>query len=223
MNVDRILETMNRLQVDYLLIGGVNFLLRHTPVLTYDMDVWIADSPDNLRRCERALAAMNAEWGESVETWATVGGRTPGWLARQAVFCLTSPLGAIDVFLSVKGLEDWAACRDRAVRSQTAAGVEYLGLSDGDMLRCQLALPEGERKEDGSSLSEKPAPMNDHFQHEHQKREAAWDPLKRWLAIQETITWAEGQATVQRNTKQKCLELERRKLGKPLDGGTTTT
>ena len=47
---------------------------------------------------------------------------------------------------------------------------------------------------------------------EEQKREAAWDPLQRWLAIQATITWAESQVTVRRNTKQKCLELERRKL-----------
>ena len=39
MNVDHILETLNGHQVVYLLIGGMNFLLRHTPVLTYDVDV----------------------------------------------------------------------------------------------------------------------------------------------------------------------------------------
>ena len=47
---------------------------------------------------------------------------------------------------------------------------------------------------------------------EEQKREAAWDPLQRWLAIQATITWAENQPTVRRNTKERCLELERKKL-----------
>jgi hypothetical protein len=44
---------------------------------------------------------------------------------------------------------------------------------------------------------------------EEEKRERCWDPLQRWLALQETITWAESQATVQRNTPKKCLERER--------------
>ena len=41
MNVDRILETLNRQDVRYILIGRMNFLLRHTPVLTFDVDVWV--------------------------------------------------------------------------------------------------------------------------------------------------------------------------------------
>ena len=49
---------------------------------------------------------------------------------------------------------------------------------------------------------------------EHRRREACWDPALRWQVLQETITWAESQATVRRNTPQKCLELERAKLGK---------
>jgi hypothetical protein len=37
MNVDEILRTLNQEHVDYLLIGGMNFLLRHLPELTYDV------------------------------------------------------------------------------------------------------------------------------------------------------------------------------------------
>ena len=47
---------------------------------------------------------------------------------------------------------------------------------------------------------------------EEEKRERCWDPLQRWIALQETITWAESQANVERNTPKKCLELERAKL-----------
>jgi hypothetical protein len=61
------------------------------------------------------------------------------------VFCLNSPSGAIDVFRAVKGLETWAECRARAEACRTAAGTPFLALSDEDMLRCQLALPEEER------------------------------------------------------------------------------
>jgi hypothetical protein len=35
MNVDQILETMNRCDAAFILIGGMNFMLRHVPVLTY--------------------------------------------------------------------------------------------------------------------------------------------------------------------------------------------
>jgi len=147
MNVDHILGTLNAHRVDYLLIGGVNFLLRHSLVLTYDVDLWIEDTPENRDRCERALAELEAEWGASEEDWGPVAARGAGWLASQTLFCLTSPHGAIDVFRFVKGLGDWAAARFRAQPGKTAAGTAFVGLSDHDMLACQLALPESERKQ----------------------------------------------------------------------------
>jgi hypothetical protein len=51
---------------------------------------------------------------------------------------------------------------------------------------------------------------------EERKREAAWSDAQRWRVLQETITWAESQATVRRNTPERCLFLERAKLS---DGG----
>ena len=49
MDVHLILQTFNAHRVDYLLIGGMNFLLFHEPVLTFDVDLWIDDVPENLR------------------------------------------------------------------------------------------------------------------------------------------------------------------------------
>lgn len=46
---------------------------------------------------------------------------------------------------------------------------------------------------------------------EHDRRERAWIPAARWQAIQETIRWAEAQATVRRNTPAACIAEERRK------------
>jgi len=148
MNIDGILETLHRHEVAGILIGGVNFLLRHQPVLTYDVDVWIEDTPENLRRCEEALAELDAAWGRTEKDWAPVASKSAGWLSRQGVFCLTTPHGAIDIFRSVEGLAPWAECRARAVADKTSAGTPYVGLSDQDMLACQLALPETQRKQD---------------------------------------------------------------------------
>lgn len=163
MNVDEILATFNRYQVRYLLIGGMNFLLRHAPVLTYDVDLWIEDTVENLNRCEAALAEINAEWGASDEDWTAVSAKPSGWLSQQPLYCLTSPLGAIDVFRSVAGLDDWEACFQNAAQEYTAQSVPYWGLSDSDMLRCQYALAEPYRKaerigalEDALKKSKKP-------------------------------------------------------------------
>lgn len=146
MNVDRILETFSRHEVDCLLIGGMNFLLRHQPVLTFDVDLWVADTPENLRRTERALAELGAEWGPSDADWRPVQDLPAGWLEWQTIFCLTSAQGPIDIFRAVRGLPHWDEAAARAVSATTAAGVPYRGLSDQDMLACQLALDEKDRK-----------------------------------------------------------------------------
>jgi hypothetical protein len=55
MNVDAILAAFNSSNVDYMLIGGMNYVLRHLPELTFDVDLWIADNEENLRRANMAL------------------------------------------------------------------------------------------------------------------------------------------------------------------------
>ena len=145
MNIDHILRTFGDGGVEYLLIGGMNFLLQHEPVLTYDIDFWIRDAAANLDRCDKALRKLDAAWGPTEQDWRPVAAQ-PGWLDRQEVFCLTSFSGAIDIFRTVKGLPSWAECNARAYAGQTAGGVPYRGLCDEDMLACQLALPPADRR-----------------------------------------------------------------------------
>jgi hypothetical protein len=147
-NVDRILEVFNRHRVGYLVIGGVNFLLRHAPVLTFDVDLWIEDGDVNRRRCEQALAELGAEWGSTEANWRPVSRRAAGWLTGQDMFCLTSPAGPAAIFRSVKGLDNWPSASERAVAGETGAGIPYRGISDEDMLRCQLALDPAEQRAD---------------------------------------------------------------------------
>ena len=154
MNIDMILETMGRCRVRALLIGGVNFMFRHKPVLTYDIDLWVDDTPENRLRCEQALAELKAEWGHTEADWAPVASRTPGWLGQQSIFCVSSPHGAIDLFRSVRGLPDFETCFGRAIHERTASGVFYDGLSDADMLACQRALAASDRKLDRMQVLE---------------------------------------------------------------------
>ena len=146
MNVDEILRALNEDQVDYLLIGGMNFLLRHRPELTFDVDIWVGDEAANLARLNRALQRLGAAWGATEQDWAPVPAGWE-WLQHQPVYCLTTGHGALDVFREVLGLEGaYEACRDRAFSGKTASGVPFRGLADRDMLACQEALPPEERK-----------------------------------------------------------------------------
>ena len=148
MDLDRILGTLNRHRVDYLLIGGMDFLLRHQPVITLDVDLWLDDTPDNRGRGEAALTELGAEWGPAAADWGPVARRAAGWLGAQPLFCLTTAAGPLDVFRAVPGLAVWGEAAARAVAVRTAAGTGCRGLSDADLLACQYALPEGERKLD---------------------------------------------------------------------------
>ena len=146
MNVDAVLSALNEAGADYILIGGMNFLLRHLPEITFDIDVWVADSPENLERVNRALIQLGAEWGRTEASWKPVP-EDASWLREQIVFCLTTRQGALDIFREVRGLEGrYGECKNAAAASATGAGVPFKGLSDRHMLEAQLALPEGERK-----------------------------------------------------------------------------
>ncbi len=155
MDTDAILGSLKEFEVEYILIGGMNFLLRHEPELTFDVDVWIEDDAKNRARLNGALRKLGAEWGATEKEWRSVP-EDPQWLSRQKVYCLTTPCGALDIFRSVQGLEGrYPECRKAALQLATASGVPYVSLSDQHMLECQLALPGAERKERRISILKK--------------------------------------------------------------------
>jgi hypothetical protein len=147
MNVDVILESFNRQEVDAILIGGMNFMLRHQPVLTFDIDFWIKDTDENLSRVAAALRDLKAEWGATEKTWGILPSGHE-WLRTQQIYCLTTRHGAVDIFRSVEGLSRYGECKARSSIHRSAGGQPYRSLSERDMLACQLALPEGSRRLD---------------------------------------------------------------------------
>ena len=152
MNVDLILSVFNKHRADCILIGGMNFFIVHQPVTTFDVDLWIEDAETNLHAVHAALSELGAEvsFSRKGDDWQAVSGLgAPGWLRRAPVFCLNSLHGAVDIFRFVPGLEEgYPALRPLCPVRATAAGVTFRSLSDELMIRCQLALPEQERKHD---------------------------------------------------------------------------
>ena len=146
LNVDAILQAMNDHAVDCILIGGMNFLLNHQPILTYDVDLWLKSTPENRTALNQALRSLGAQWGATEQSWGPVP-EHPAWLSRQNVYCFTTTVGALDIFFEVRGLEDrYEECHAVALAKFTQAGTLYLSLADQHMLACQEALGENERK-----------------------------------------------------------------------------
>jgi hypothetical protein len=145
MNVDEMLRGLNAKEVNYLLIGGMNFMVRHLPELTFDVDIWVHDKPRNLERLNAALRQLGAAWGPDKASWRPVTDEWR-WLESQGVFCLTTDHGALDVFRDVVGLEGrYDECQRAASSERTAAGIPFLSLSDEHRLACQEALPPASR------------------------------------------------------------------------------
>ena len=49
-------------------------------------------------------------------------------------------------------------------------------------------------------------------QQEELKRERQWDPLARWRVLQDTLTWAEAQGAIRRNTPPERIKEQAYKL-----------
>lgn len=152
MDVDRVLEAFNRHQAEVILIGGMNFFLSHQPVTTFDVDLWMEDSPANHLSVHNSLVDLQAEvsFSPQGDDWTRVADLpAPGWLARSPVFCLTTPHGAVDMFRFVPGLEaGYAVLREECPVRHTPTGIRFRSLSDRLMIRCQESLPEPARRLD---------------------------------------------------------------------------
>ena len=94
----KIIETLNRHRVDYVVIGGFAATLHGCPEQTYDLDIFYADQPDNRQRLLEALREIGAQWDVPL---------TDAVLRRQPVFALNSKLGDLDIFNQVLGLESF--------------------------------------------------------------------------------------------------------------------
>src|SRR5579862_1431872 len=85
MDVERILRTLSQHGVDYILIGGMNFLINHSGPLTYDVDVFVRDTPENLRELNFALQELACEWGAGRKTGSACPTIRAGWKRRRSI------------------------------------------------------------------------------------------------------------------------------------------
>ena len=91
----KIIEALNRHEVEYIIIGGFAATLYGCPEQTFDLDVLYADTAANRRRLLAALAEIEARWDEPL---------SDSILQRQPVFALNTKFGDLDILSEVLGV-----------------------------------------------------------------------------------------------------------------------
>jgi len=104
---ERIITTLARHDVKYVLIGAVAARLQGFPRLTADADITPARDPDNLRRLAAALRELDARvYTESVPEGLAFDCR-PQTLARADLWYLATSAGRLDVAFVPSGTDGY--------------------------------------------------------------------------------------------------------------------
>lgn len=100
----KILECLNAHHVEYIVVGGVGATLQGSTLLTFDLDVVAARTPENVQRLESALRDLDAyyreheDWKPTPEAVSLLG---PGH------HLLRTRYGSLDVLGKITGGRDY--------------------------------------------------------------------------------------------------------------------
>ena len=126
-NVDQILDVLQKHGVAYVVIGGFAVELYDVAVPpTLDVDITPATTQDNLERLAAALTELSAKFrvpDGPPEGVVIPGGITPEWLASMVTVTLTTVAGPLDLSFVPDGTEGYD---DLAENSQELAYEERL-------------------------------------------------------------------------------------------------
>jgi hypothetical protein len=99
----RILATLERYGVAYVVVGGVAAVLQGAPVTTFDIDALVKIDRDNVARLSEALAALDARYREHADLKPT-----PEDLAAGGHLLLMTNSGPFDVLGFIGGGKRYA-------------------------------------------------------------------------------------------------------------------
>ena len=135
---ERLLETLSRHRVKFVLIGALAARLHGFPRLTADADITPAGDKPNLDRLAAALNELDAKiYTESVPTGLAFD-CSSAMLARARMWNLVTSAGRLDIAFEPAGVEGYDDLKKDAERFE-AFGVRFLVASLDDIIRSKEA------------------------------------------------------------------------------------
>jgi hypothetical protein len=143
----RILRTLDKHDVDFVLIGALAARLYGFPRLTADADITPSSDRANLERLARALKELKAKvYTESVPEGLEFD-CTAAALGRVSMWNLVTAAGRIDVAFKPAGTEGYDDLEAGAEKFE-AYGIEFLVASLDDIIRSKEAAGRPRDRED---------------------------------------------------------------------------
>jgi hypothetical protein len=137
-NPQAILETLDRHDVRYVLIGGLAAVLHGAPHVTTDVDIVPEEGKQNLERLSAALKELGARIRVTGEPDGIPFDQTAESLARVRVWNLTSSLGDLDITFEPSGTQGYEDLRRDVVRLNVH-GIDVPVASLADVIRSKEA------------------------------------------------------------------------------------
>ncbi len=116
----KILERLNRREVEYVLVGGLAAVVHGVTLVTRDVDVCCPFTQENLRRLEEALADLHPVHRMTPQRLPFV--LEPGLDQRLKNLYLRTDLGVLDCIGEVAGIGDYAEVKRRSVIADLPVG-----------------------------------------------------------------------------------------------------
>lgn len=144
---ERIIGTLSRHRVQFVLIGALAARLYGFPRLTADADITPASDKINLERLASALTELNAKvYTESVPEGLPFD-RSATALARATMWNLITNAGRLDIAFAPSGTKGYEDLADDAEQFE-AFGVRFLVASLDDIIRSKEAAGRPKDEED---------------------------------------------------------------------------
>lgn len=121
-----ILKVLARHEVEFVLVGGVAAIIEGAPVSTFDLDVVVSKTAENLRRLLPALQEIDARYLDPADRHIVPDADK---LATFKIHRLVTTLGALDVMETIgAGLSYADLLSDTRVVEVAGANIRTLGL-----------------------------------------------------------------------------------------------
>lgn len=136
---DRLLATLLRHGVEFVVIGGFAAQLRGSPYDTFDVDVTPARSRQNLERLARALGDLEARIRVEAGVEPPELVLEPAFLDRFQDLALVTRHGNLDICLAPDGTRGYDDLRRSATRERITGTLEISVASLADVIRSKEA------------------------------------------------------------------------------------